>query len=341
MLRKVLRWLLGVVVTVVVAVTVWIFVSVNSAGRATGATKLSIPKGQGIRSVAGQLYRAGLIPSRQAWTLFAAITGQYRAVLPGNYRVEAGASGREILQLLAAGPNDDREVTVTVPEGLRLDEVAQLLNQKGAVSAEAFLQLAKRPGDLIQSWPTDLFKSKPPSVDLEGYVFPDTYRFFRDSTAEVVVRRMVENTDQRLSSEIRSLVAVSGHSLHEILTMASILELELKTPSDRAMAADLFWRRIAAGIPMQSDATVNYVTGKSRAQPSIDDTKANSPFNTYQVKGLPPGPIGNPGLVSIQAALKPTPNDYFYYLTAPGGQTIWSKTYEEHLANKRKYLSGS
>lgn len=341
MIKKILWSIIGLAVLVVVGVTGWIFTSVNAKNGLVTDTRVTIEKGLGVRTVAGQLYREKLISNRQAWILFAAITGQRSAVLPGNYVVAPGTTGRQLLQLLAAGPNDEREVTVTFPEGSTLADMAEVLEKKGVISVDAFLQLVKHPTEFIADWETNLFVSKPPSVDLEGYLFPDTYRFFKDTTAPLVVERMVTTTDQRLSADLRTKIAASGHTLHEILTMASILELELKTPTDRAMAADLFWRRIAAGIPMQSDATVNYVTGKSRVQPTIDDTKSDSPFNTYQVKGLPPGPIDSPGLVAITAALEPSPNEYFYYLSAPSGATIWSKTYEEHLANKRKYLSGS
>ena len=120
--------------------------------------------------------------------------------------------------------------------------------------------------------------------------------------------------------------------------MASILEDELRTDRDRAKAADLFWRRLDIGMALQSDATVNYVTGKGRAQPSIEDTKVDSPYNTYKYPGLPPGPIGNPGVSAIRAAVSPEPNTFLYYLSAPDGTTYFAETYEQHLANKAKYL---
>lgn len=120
--------------------------------------------------------------------------------------------------------------------------------------------------------------------------------------------------------------------------MASILEAELQTDVDRAMGADVFWKRLAIDMPLQSDATVNYVTGKGKLQPSIADTKVDSLYNTYQHRGLPPGPINNPSLSAIRAAINPTSNPYYFYLTAPDGKTIFSKTLDEHNRNKATYL---
>jgi len=338
MIRTILLTLLAAVITVVVGLTLWIFSAVGATSQNESVVNFTVAKGEGIRSIAGRLEKDQLISARLPWTLYTVLTGRHTSLIPGTYTFQTAVTGKAVVEQLVAGPTEEREVTVTIPEGERLEEIATILENKGVVDAAAFLSLTKQPSDFVQTWTTDLFASKPPTVDLEGYLFPDTYRFFENTPAETVVRRMIENTDRRLDATIRAKILTSGRSLHEILTLASILEMELKTPSDRAIAADLFLRRMAAGIALQSDATVNYVTGKSRLQPTIADTEVESPYNTYRNKGLPPGPIANPGLGAINAAITPTPNEFFFYLTAPGGQTIWSKTYEEHLTNKRRYL---
>lgn len=341
MIKTVLWTLAGSVILVAVGLTVWIFADVSRAGLTHADTTFVVVKGEGVRTVANHLESQHLIQHKLSWVLFAALTGRSNSILPGQYTILSGHSGKAVLEQLVAGPTEDREVTVTIKEGKTLDDVATLLEQKKVVSAAAFLGIVRKPGTFISTWSTDLFASKPPSVDLEGYVFPDTYRLFKDSPAESVVTRMVKNMDERLDPAFRNEIAASGHSLHDILTMASILEKEGNNTADWGMIADIFWRRINEGMPLQSDATVNYATGKSNvATTTINDTKFESPYNTYLNKGLPPGPIDNPGLRTMQAALHPTPNEYVYFLTY-NGKAVFAKTYDEHLANKRKYLSGS
>jgi len=149
---------------------------------------------------------------------------------------------------------------------------------------------------------------------------------------------MLDNFDAKLTDELRQEIASQGRTIHEIVTLASILEHEAANDRDRPLIADIFWRRLAAGIPLQSDATVNYVTGKSLASPTIADTEIEHPYNTYRNRGLPPGPIGNPGLASIIAAIRPEANENLFYLHAPDGTTYYARTFEEHKANKVKYL---
>jgi UPF0755 protein len=149
---------------------------------------------------------------------------------------------------------------------------------------------------------------------------------------------MLENFDEKLTLQMREEIKSQEKSVFEILTMASILEKEVKSENDMKIASGIFWDRIEAGMPLQSCATVAYVLGQEKKQYSIADTQISSPYNTYLVKGLPPGPIDNPGMNSIEAAIYPTKTEYQFFLTDPAtGNTIFSKTLEEHAANKAKY----
>jgi len=181
---------------------------------------------------------------------------------------------------------------------------------------------------------------KPPFVSYEGYLFPDTYRFFRGASPEEIVKKLVANLGRRLSEAgIIEKIAGRGTSLHELLTLASVIEKEVRTPEDRRLVADVFRRRLEIGMALQADSTVNYVTGKSVAAASSEDVAADSPYNTYKHRGLPPGPICNPGLDAISAALEPQANDYWYFLTDADGGVHYAKTLDEHNANKAKYLN--
>ncbi len=335
------RWIAGGISLVVLALvggTWWVFHEVSTVSRNERSVNISIQKGEGIRSVAQELFSANLIPNRQAWLAYAGLTGRFKTLLPGTYVIEPQTSGKALLERFSLGPIEDNEVTVTIHEGQHLSDIATLLETKGVVSADAFLTLARHPSSFLSTWPTDLFASKPTSVDLEGYLFPDTYRFFKNSTAETVIQRMVETMDAKLTTDLRTDITASGHSIHEIITMASILEREGKNTADWAMIADIFWRRIALGMPLQSDATVNYALGNTnQATTSIADTQTDSPYNTYVNKGLPPGPIDNPGLETIKAAIHPTPNEYLFFITV-NGKAVFARTYPEHLRNKHTYL---
>jgi UPF0755 protein len=184
----------------------------------------------------------------------------------------------------------------------------------------------------------EFLKDKPGGGNLEGFLFPDTYIFFKDASAVSIINRMLLNFDEKLSGEMKGDIEKSGHSIYEVVTMASILEKEVKTKEDMKIASGIFWDRMEFGMPLQSCATVAYVLGKEKKQYSYDDTRTPSPYNTYINKGLPPGPIDNPGINALNAAIYPTKTDYIYFLTDPEtGKTIFSKTIEEHEANKVKY----
>lgn len=312
-------------------------------GQSTGSTnervRFAVSQGQQLRNVALALEKERLIVSASAWTLYVLSQGQRSNIQAGDYELNRGMTGRVVLQTLTTSPLKQNEVTVKVLEGTTNAALAALLESQGVISAADFLA-AVRVTDSRQvvAKTYGFLSDKPASADLQGYLFPDTYRFFKGSDAATVVQKFLDNFDDRVGSSLRQSAQAQGRTLFEELTMASILEAELKTDADRANGADVFWKRLSIGMALQSDATVNYVTGKGRLQPSINDTKVDSPYNTYVHTGLPPGPINNPSISALRAAINPTSNPYYYYLTKPDGTTVFSKTLEEHNENKAKYL---
>ncbi len=265
-----------------------------------------------------------------------------------DYRTE---QARRVVEL----QNKAAETKVTIIEGLTIEEIAKRFEQAGLFSADKFL-IAVDDFDYT-NYP---IIQKPNNTTLEGYLFPDTYRFTKDSTPEQVIQKMLDNFTKRLSSigvtvsdgkfiipgydKLRVVGGdnQSGMSLYDVLTLASIIELEsgdssnMSLAEERGLIAGVFYNRMLIGQALESDATVNFVTGKSDPGASIKDTQINSPYNTYRYAGLPPGPIGNPSLGSIQAALNPTQSDYYYFLhKQPSGQVVFSKTFAEHVRNKQ------
>lgn len=332
---------LGTAALVMVGTFWWMTGNVNRAvADDLPSVAFTVGAGQKLRQVALALERQRLIPSASAWALYAILQSQRSNILAGQYSLNPSMTGREILRTVTSGDKQSKEVTVKIREGLTAEATAEILEGAGVVTRSDFLTAA-RVTDSRTVWPDKTYgflADKPTVATLEGFLFPDTYRFFKDSSAAVTVQKLLDNFDRRIGSSLRQTAARQRRTLYEEIIMASILEAELKTDADRAMAADIFWRRLDAGIALQSDATVNYVTGKGRLQPSIADTEVDSPYNTYRHRGLPPGPINNPGLSAIRAAINPTANDYWFYLTAKDGKTIFSKTLDEHNRNKAEYL---
>ncbi len=336
---KIVLGIVGGVVIFLVVAGVWFNSVVDHPTSASNArVELTIAKGDGVKAVADKLLAAKLIRARWHWNLYIALTGQRSSILFGDYELRGTQSIREIARVVTTAPEGDRKVRLL--EGWTAAAMADVLDRAGVIKAPAFLEAsASRDSRTVVPDRTYAFLTdKPSTAGLEGFMFPDTYRFFVDSTPTQVMQKLLDNFNQKFTASMRTAVQNQGRSIYEVVILASIVERELRTDQDRAMAADLFLRRIEAGIPIQSDATVNYVTGKSVLRPTLADLEVDSPYNTYKYKGLPPGPIGNPGLSALRAAVNPEPNDYFYFLTGTDGKTHFAKTLDEHNLNKAKYL---
>ncbi|MFH1366453.1 MAG: endolytic transglycosylase MltG [Patescibacteria group bacterium] len=301
--------------------------------------EVTINKGDGSRVIADTLFQKELIKSKNAFFVYTFIEGVSQKLQAGTYKLSTDMSIKDIVLALSEGKLISNERKIKIGE-LSNKEIGIYLEEQGIMSQETFLEAAsaKDSHEILPDVNYSFLADKNKTVDLEGYLFPDTYYIYINSQAKDIIKKMLDNFDKKLTPELREAIAGQNKTIFEIVTMASILEKELTKDEDRKIAADLFYRRIEIGMPMQSDATVNYATGKSERQPTYSDLETVSPYNTYLNKGLPPGPICNPSLSAIKAAIYPTPNEYYYYLNKKDGTTVWSKTAEEHAANKAKYL---
>lgn len=297
-----------------------------------------IAEGTGAHQISNDLSEAGLIRSKFWFETYVWQKKLDRSFPAGLYELSASMNIMEIAGLLTKPGGSEKNIIII--EGWDNKQLADYLATEGLFAKEQFLQTVGRNLSAFKK-DYDFLQDKPDNADLEGYLFPDTYRIFKNATVEQIVRKMLDNFNAKLTLDLRQEITKQNKSIFEILTMASILEKEVKTLTDKQIVADIFYKRLASGIALQSDATVNYITGKGVTQPSLNDLSVESPYNTYKNRGLPPGPIANPGIESIEAAIYPTANVYYYFLTTNDGQVIYSKTYEEHLANKRKYLSSN
>jgi UPF0755 protein len=325
-----------VVLAIVAACLAVFYIScvVSPLSPGTSARRLvTIPKGASLRSIAGILERREIVRSKYGF-LFVAETSPSKIVLPGVYELSPGMTPREVMGALASGSFDMR--SVTIPEGWTLQEIADLLEKHGIVNRADFLEVASNEGRSLTA-PGGFVA---PSDNLEGYLFPDTYRFSVHSDPHTVVRQMLANFERRVVDKHGSV-----EDWKRIVIVASLIEREAKIASDRPLIASVIYNRLHRGMRLQIDATVEYALPKHKARLHYKDLLLDSPYNTYRHAGLPPAPICCPGASCIDAALNPAHTTYLYYVAGSGGGHIFSGSLLEHDAIraelKRKTLSGS
>lgn len=308
----------------------------------------AIEKGQRGSEISFNLNKEGLIRSGFLFRFYTYSKGISKKLQAGQYLLSPSMTTPEITEKFVSG--DVIKEKITIMEGWNKNEIANYLEDKGIVQAEDFLEKTK-----LMYWKDkyDFFgeidgilndrRNYQPGVgdldlDVDGYLFPDTYFIEKGISAEKIIEKMLDNFDKKLILGLREEISRQGKTIFEIVTMASMIEREVKTFEDKNLVSGILWKRLKTGMPLQVDATITYITGKKIIKIPLEDLQIDSPYNTYKYKGLPLGPICNPGLDSVKAAIEPEYSDYWYYLSTPEGKTIFSKTLEEHNLAKAKYL---
>lgn len=307
--------------------------------------KVNIPIGSSVSEIALTLQKNGIIKSAIVFKYYVKLknVGGFKA---GEYVLSPSMDVPEIISRLKTGKIlPTPSVKITIPEGTQLTEIADIMakamKQKDAViinqlNDRQFIKtlMAKYP-DLL----TNEILNKSVKYPLEGYLFPATYSFYKPNpSVDEMVDAMLDKTRSVLN-EYQNEMKQKKLSVHELLTMASLVEEEATGKTDRNKIASVFYNRIQKGMPLQTDPTVLYAEGKHKEKVYYKDLQVNSPFNTYLHPGLPPGPIANAGISSIEAALNPAKTDYYYFLATPSGSIIFTKTLAEHNQEKAKYIS--
>lgn len=298
-----------------------------------------VSKGETAKQTINNLKKENLIKS-PFYFAYQLKRGQLN-IKAGEYLISPRLTAKEIIKILTQGDALSQERSITIIEGWNLKDIGAYLKNNQVVGADDYLKLAQAP---LSGWKFDFLKSDflndaPKQANLEGYLFPDTYRIFKETTAEQIISKMLNNFDKKLTLEMRAEIKRQKKTVYEIVTMASVIEKEVRSIDDMKIVSGIFWDRIKNLQALESCATLAYILGVNKAQYSIADTKVDSLYNTYKYRGLPPGPIANPGLNAIKAAIYPEFTGYNYFLSDPAtGKTIYSKTLEEHNLNKYKYL---
>lgn len=338
-----MRVLIAILAAVFLAGGVLLSLFVNAAWfsipEAGSSISIDVREGDTPAVIAKTLQDAGLLRSLSGYELFASLYAPAAKPKAGSYSFRKGTSYKTFADAIAQGPKRE-EVSIQVIEGKTIDDEAKLLRSEG-IDAEDVYALAgqsrnARPFDPSLLKEFEFLDEIPKEQSLEGYLFPDTYRVWKDQLPEALLRKQLTTFADKVIIPLEADRKASGLSWHEVVTLASIVEAEVQQPKDRAIVAGIFLKRMKNSMRLQSDATLNYILGSGRSRATSEDLATDSAYNSYRNDGLPPGPINNPGLSAIQAVLHPTATDFYFFLTDRNGEVHYAKTFDEHIANRSK-----
>jgi UPF0755 protein len=300
---------------------------------------ITVGQGTSARDIGDQLAAQGIIRSGRLFEVLAGLKGVQNSLEAGEYEFDRGIPAIEAVNRIAEGRTASRRITF--PEGTRVEEMGALLEEKRIVTRQQFLE-AIAAGGFNEPF---LSQVNPPS--LEGFLFPAGYEFSREADASQIVATMLHGFQTNVVDNLQ--LEGQGLSLYEVITLASIVEREAVNPEEREIIASVFLNRLRVGMPLQADPTVQFALAQDPASVAqfgywkkdvtLDDLQVNSPYNTYVNPGLPPGPIANPGLASIQAVVRPANTDFLFFVATgdDDGSHAFSRTLEEHEQNIARY----
>lgn len=299
-----------------------------------------VNRGETAAAVADRLEREKLISSALLFRMMAKLRDADSTIEAGEYQLRRNMTVNEVIDELQQ--NRFAGSKITIVEGWRAAEIADLLQKRGIAKRAEFMALVDGAG-----FEADFLRGRPLGASLEGYLFPDTYRVPPDIAATEIVQEMLKNFGQRFNQTMREQAAKSGLSIHEVVTIASIIEREAVVSEERPIIASVYLNRLKSGMRLDADPTVQYAVAGTNAGEgmgdywkkdlTVADLQVDSPYNTYRYTGLPPGPIANPGLASIKAVIEPATTDYLYFVASGNGSHVFARTLEEHNQNVVKY----
>lgn len=321
---------------------IYFYLKINKPASFVSQTiNFTVKKGAHASEIAEKLGQENVISSPRVFSWYVYLTGRANKIQAGEYLLDKKMTMSEILDIMTAGRTNDSSQKITVIEGWTNDQVAKYLIQKKFATNDEFETALQANYDFE-------YLNAAKKFSLQGFLFPDTYSA---GGVNDLVQKMLDNFSSKFTGQVKLDMEKNNLSISDVVILASIIEKEVgrnkdkvtaedrKTMnSERELVASVFYNRLKIGMPLQSDATVNYITGGGRRQATLEDIKINSPYNTYVVNGLPPTPISNPGWDSIRAVIYPADSDYLYFLNKTDGEAVFAKTLEEHNANKVKYL---
>lgn len=331
------KWIIILSFLIAISLVAWWYGAMSY--RTPADQVFAIAKGESANSIISRMQQEHLIRSSLWFKYYTWRDGSGSRFKAGQFLVPKGSNMEAVALALWDGRAISEEQEIKLIEGWNIRDMAGYLSGKSEKFSD-FQEIASgRLSDWRDQFPSGLLDDAPVKADLEGYLFPDTYRLFKESGSRDAIMKMIRTLDQKLTPQMRQDIRRQGKTIYEILTMASIVQKEVRSEKDMKIVSGIFWSRIRNSIRLESCASLAYITGENKSQFSYEDTQIDSPYNTYRNDGLPPGPIANPGLAAIEAAIYPEDTPYLYFLSDPAtGETIYSRNFEEHKRNKARYL---
>jgi UPF0755 protein len=339
-------FLTGLIILLWIAFFVFQSKAYNSRKSDSNVTQIfEISKNQGAMEVGSNLEKNGLIKSKYYFYYHIKKENLASQIKAGEYELSPNMKISEIVNKIIKGEIKEEYQKLVVPEGFTNAKIVARLEKIDKKIAQEFDKIVscEYPADslfscekIVQKY--SFLENLPAGVDIEGYLFPDTYFIYPEDDALKLVEKFLDNFQSKIKDLYDIKAENNERNLHQILTLASIVEKEVRSKDDMKTVAGIFWKRAEDEYLLQSCATLAYILGEDKTQYSYEDTQIESNYNTYLYPGLPPGPVSNPGINAIQASINPEENDYYYFLSDPKtGETIFSKTLDEHNLNKVKY----
>ncbi|MFP4514758.1 MAG: endolytic transglycosylase MltG [Parcubacteria group bacterium] len=352
-MKKFILYLVAFIIVSIIAFLSFYYININLPYDKDGEVQaITIESGTSLKSIAQELKEEKLIQSSNLFILYARNKNLQSKLQAGVYNLSQDMSIKDIVAKISQGQVNSSEMTVKLLEGWTNENMAQYFAGQGIWEKSEWLDTVGWPQTSNQKFDQDLseykenysfLESKPETDSLEGYLFPDTYKIYKDSEPQDLVIKMLNNFNNKLTAEMREDIREQNRTIHEIVTMASLIEKEATIKNndieEAKIISGIFWDRIARGQALQSCASLAYILGEYKTVYSTEDTKIESPYNTYQNPGLPPGPVSNPGIAAIKAAIYPVYTEYNYFLSPVGSdETLFSSTYSEHLQKKAQFI---
>lgn len=296
---------------------------------------IDIPAGSSVDEISDILAEKKLIKNKIVFKINTKISGKASNFKAGKYKFDQSYTNQEIIDDIAIGRTYHSGPKVTIKEGATSKEIIDELVKKNLGSAETYNKLINNPDEFKNEFE---FLKDENIKSLEGFLYPSTYYCEESNSEKEIITKMLNKFNEIYSLRIKKEVENKKLNFYDVMKMASIVEKEAVLDEDRPIIASVFYNRLEKGMPLQSDATIQYAFKERKKVVSYEDLKMESPYNSYKYKGLPPTPISNPSLKSIEAAINPAKTDYLYFVAkTDGGGNNYSKTYEEHLKYEKQY----
>ncbi|MFD0698874.1 endolytic transglycosylase MltG [Paenibacillus sp. GCM10027628] len=341
--RKLILLIIGLLMLVIIGAVSGIGLYIANALQPMPASeqeaRVSVPQGAGSVAIAKELEAKGLIKNSSIFTYYLKLKKQGSRFQAGEYSMKPGMTFDQMIEKLNKGETVKEEVIrVTIPEGYTIQQIADKLGDQTPWKADVFLQQADVPSQFQADALGGLPDNKNIKHRLEGYLFPETYEFKKGSTEQEFIERTLQELDKKLASlppDWKDKLQARGLTVHQMLTIASLIEREVVVDEERALVSGVINNRLKKNMPLQIDATVQYLLDKPKERLLEKDLQIQSPYNTYLNPGLPPGPIASPSLASIKAAVYPEDTKYLFYVTKKDGSKghLFAETFEEHKKN--------